>query len=205
MELELKTRDDTEVAAASTQRPKELLVLLLGRTYELAVGRDDISGNEVVDCHTVLAAEPPKPAAQGQPGDTGCRVDPHRCRQTESLSFVIEVSQRRARSNMSPPFLRVHTNGLHKGKVDHEPTFAHRVAGDVVSCAVDSDESTMLARETDGLHDISGPRAASDQSRPLVDHCVPDLPGIIVAGVARLEQLPAEALSELLHCGLVYL
>ena len=58
MEFELEGRDDTKVAAASSDTPEEVLVFVLARVDEFSVGGYDIRREEVIDCQTVLPREP---------------------------------------------------------------------------------------------------------------------------------------------------
>src|SRR5581483_1727499 len=68
-ELELRLRDDTEVAASASEAPEELRVLVLGRGDELAVGGDDVRPDEVVGGEAVFALEPAAAGAGGESDD----------------------------------------------------------------------------------------------------------------------------------------
>src|SRR5207237_3062362 len=57
-ELELHLRHDAEVAAAALEAPEQLLVLVLGRPDDLAVGGDDVGAEDVVGGKAELALEP---------------------------------------------------------------------------------------------------------------------------------------------------
>jgi hypothetical protein len=48
VEAEIERGDHAEVAAATSQRPEQIGVLILGRAQQLAVGRHDVDGKEVV-------------------------------------------------------------------------------------------------------------------------------------------------------------
>ena len=55
MQLELEGGGDAEVAAAAAQRPEEVRMRLAVGGDELAIGGDEVDGEQVVDRHAVLA------------------------------------------------------------------------------------------------------------------------------------------------------
>jgi hypothetical protein len=94
-------------------------------------------------------------------------------------------------------------HALHRRAIDHEPAFAHRVAGDVVAAAAHGEQQVVRPCETDGVHDVRRPFAPDDQRRSLVDHLVPHLARRVVGGIAPPQQIAAQAGAELLDCGCV--
>jgi hypothetical protein len=72
-----------------------------------------------------------------------------------------------------------------------------------VAPAFDGDEQIMRTRESYGVDHIRHPGTAGDQARALVDTRVPDLPGVIVTSIARLEHQSVEAGLELRDDGTV--
>src|SRR5204863_7998218 len=71
MEGVFERGDDAEVAASPAQGPEEVLVLLLTGEHDLAVGRDDLGGQQVVAGEAVLPREVADAAAQREAGDAG--------------------------------------------------------------------------------------------------------------------------------------
>jgi hypothetical protein len=61
----------------------------------------------------------------------------------------------------------------------------------------------MGAGEIDRADDIGDPDAPGDERRPLVDHPIPHLAGLIVAIVIGAEQIPTQARLEGFDCGLL--
>jgi hypothetical protein len=61
--LVLEGRRDAEVAAAAAQGPEQVLVVLGAGHHDLAVGGDDLDGQQVVDGEAVLAHQPAFTAA----------------------------------------------------------------------------------------------------------------------------------------------
>ena len=60
-------RDDAEVTAAAAHSPEQIGVLVLAGGDQLAIRRDEVDGEQVVDRRPVLAHQPADPASQGQP------------------------------------------------------------------------------------------------------------------------------------------
>ena len=90
MELILKGSDHAEVTAATPEAPEEVRVLTGVDVAELAVGSNDISGNEVVAGQAILARQPADTAPQSEAGDTCIGVGAARSGQAEGLGLVIE-------------------------------------------------------------------------------------------------------------------
>src|SRR5262249_10512737 len=65
VEAELERGDHAEVAAAASQRPEQIGVRILGRPQQLAGGRHDVDGEEVVYREAVLAHQPADATAEG--------------------------------------------------------------------------------------------------------------------------------------------
>src|SRR5262245_24883991 len=86
--------DDAEIAAAATQRPKQVRVVLLACYDPPTIGGDNVGGHEIVDGQTELAANPAKSAAQREAGDTGSRIDPCWRYQPEGLRLTVELAER---------------------------------------------------------------------------------------------------------------
>ena len=90
MELVLKGGDHAEVAAAAPDAPEEVRVLTGADVAELAVGGDDIGGDEVVAGQAVLARQPADAAPQGEAGDARVGVGAAGGGQAEGLGLVVE-------------------------------------------------------------------------------------------------------------------
>jgi hypothetical protein len=91
VEAELERRDDAEVAAAAPEPPEQVGVLLLAGDEELALGGDDVAGDEVVDREPALAHEVADPPAQGQAPDAGVAHDAPGRREPERLALAVDV------------------------------------------------------------------------------------------------------------------
>ena len=83
----------------------------------------------------------------------------------------------------------VHTHAAPARAVDHERAVADREPGDVVAAAAHRDRPAALAREPHGGDDVRGRRAAHDRRGPAVDRRVPHGPRLVVAVVARCDEV----------------
>src|SRR6516162_4812045 len=89
----LEGRDDAEIAAAAAQRPKQVRVVFLARSDLPTIGGDDVGELEIVDGQTELAANPAKPAAKREAGNTRGRIDPCWRYQPEGLRLTVELAE----------------------------------------------------------------------------------------------------------------
>jgi hypothetical protein len=60
-----------------------------------------------------------------------------------------------------------------------------------MTTTADGNEQVVVTPEIDGGDHISHVGALGDEGRPFVDHPVVDLPGLVVAGVVRLDERTA--------------
>ena len=93
MQPVLDRGDDAEVAAAASQAPEQVGVLLLGRAEEMAVGGDDVEGQCVVAGESEPPAEASEAAAKREPGRARVRYRTGRCRKSESGALVVELGE----------------------------------------------------------------------------------------------------------------
>jgi len=196
VKVELETGDDPEVAAAATDGPEQVGVLVVTGVEESAVGRDHVRPAEIVDREPVFRGEPAEAAADGQPGDAGRRVDAERRGEAERLGLVVHVGQRRA--GLDPGDLRVGVDDdrVHRAAVEDDPAVGDGRAGDVVPAAADRERAVPFAGELDRVDHVADAGTADDEGRSAVDHAVPDLPGLVVRVVVRANDAPAQSRRE---------
>ena len=174
---ELELRDDPEVAAAAAHAPEEVGVLVRARLHELALGRDEVDRDELVDREPVLAHDPADPAAERQPGDAGVRDDPGRHREPERLRLPVELAEQDARLHARGALLGIDAHALHRREVDHQRVVGDRKARERVPAAAHGDRQAARAPELHRGDHVRDAGAASDQRRMPVDRAVPDLAG----------------------------
>src|SRR3954447_10910730 len=93
----------------------------------------------------------------------------------------------------------VDADALHVREVDHQPAIAGAQAGAVVPTPAYGQCELVLAREADSADHVGHTDTAREQRGSFVDHGVVDLAGIVVAYVARLDQLAAQSRCEILN------
>src|SRR5687767_3419418 len=128
MESELEARDDTEIPTAATERPEQVGVLGRAGAHHLTSRGHDLRGLEVVDGHTVFAAEPAESAAEGQSRDARGGVDAERCGEAMSLGGGVEVRERGASLDGNAACVSVDLCGLHPREVNDDTVVAHSIA-----------------------------------------------------------------------------
>ena len=133
MQAVLERRDDAEVTAAAAHSPEQIGVLVLAGGDELAVRRDEVDGEQVVDRRAVLAHQPADPAPEGQPRNARVAHDSTHRRKPEELGLAVELAPQHARFGARRPGLRVDVNAFHRRQVDHEPAVAERMPADPVA------------------------------------------------------------------------
>ena len=99
--------------------------------------------------------------------------------------------------HVAPPSARaVDADPLHGREVDDDAAVAGAVAGGRVAAAAHGDRQPVVAGEADGGDDVGRAGAPRDQRGAAVEHAVPDHPRLLIAGIARLQQLTAEVGDE---------
>ena len=179
---------------------KRSALLLLAGGDEAAVGEDDVGLEQVVDGQSELAGEMADAAAEGDAADAGGGDDAAGRGQAEGVGGMVEIAQHGAGLDAGGARHRIDADAVHRREVDHQPVVDGAQAGAVVAAAADGDGDAVLAGEVDGGDDVGHVGAADDERRMAVDHRVVDHAGVVVAGVAGLDQLAAQRGDQALHC-----
>ncbi len=200
VQLQLELGHDPEVAAAAAEPPEEPGALALARADELPVGGDDVRADEVVAGEPVLAHQPADAAAEREAADAGRRDEPAGRGETVRLRLVVDVRPDRAAADVGDARVRVDPDVPHRREVDDEAVVGRREPGDAVRAAAHRERQVVAAREADRRDHVGGARTAHDQRRAaFVEHAVPDVAGLLVAGVAGGDHLALHGLAKLLH------
>jgi hypothetical protein len=85
---------------------------------------------------------------------------------------------------------RVHMDAPHSRKVDNQSIVAERSSAHVVAATSDRHEDVVIARELHRSDNICGATALQDRARMLVHESIPNMSGLLVISVARLDQAP---------------
>src|SRR5262245_32934023 len=160
VEAELERGDDAEIAAAASQRPEQVGVLVLGRPQPRAVGRHDVDGKQIVDCEPVLAHQPADAAAESEAGDSGVAHDSAGGGQTVRLRLAVDVAPQRTALHPGPAAGGIDPHRSHRREVDDDAIVANGGARHVVASAPYGDLQIVLAGETYGRDHVAGPDAS---------------------------------------------
>src|SRR5882672_2611939 len=196
MEPILERGHHTKVATTTPQAPEQVWVLTRTGREKLAICCDNICREYVVAAEAVLAHEPAKATTQGEAGHPRGGNDPTSAREAERLGFAVILTPRQTRLGTRRALGRIDPHALHPRQVNHEATIADCVAGDVMPASTYGHQKLVGAGKIHGVNNIGHPSASGDQCRSFVDHPVPDLAGVIIAGVAGTEQLAPQARLE---------
>ncbi len=191
MQPEEERRHDAEVAAAASQRPEEIRVLVGAGGDEAAVREDDIRREQVIDGQPVLAGQVPDAAAERQAADAGAGHGSRRDRQPEGVGGVVHVGPGGAALDARRAGDRVDAHALHAPEVEHEAAVYAGEAGAVVAAAANRELHAVLAGEGDRRDDVGDIGDLHDQGGSLVDHAVVQRASVVIAGGIRLEEVAA--------------
>jgi hypothetical protein len=167
-EPELKLGDDAEVAAAATNRPKEILVFGRADGDEFAIGGHYLHREQVIDGEAALADHEADAAARRQAADAdGGRVA-GRQREAVDLRRFYKVARGGAGLHARGAGLRVDLHAAHAGEVDDDGAIDHAVAAEAMAAAADGQRTVVVADEADRLDDVIRRRGADDGQRAAI-------------------------------------
>jgi hypothetical protein len=183
VEPELQPGGDPEVAAAAADGPEQVRVALVVDLEDLAVGGDELGGEQAVDGQPVLADQVADPAAQGQAADAdrGGVAEPG------------DQPVRLHRGGVGPggeaglgpggAGLGIDLDGGQLREVEHDPALGEAVAGGAVAAGPHGQLVPAVAGQVDHLGDLGGVGRADDGCRAALESAVEDRPGLVVGGV----------------------
>ena len=198
MKLVLEGGDDPEVAAAASDAPEQVLVLLRAGPQQLSVGGRDVGGYQVVAGESIAAVEPAQPAAEREPCDPGHDTTP---------SVVANPNACVARSNspkVSPGSARtVLVSGSTRTAFmpDRSSMMApspHRVPRDAVATPAHREREVVSTCELDAADHVGRIHRPDHGERAPIDHAVEHGARRVVATVAWADHLPPQTRPELL-------
>ena len=193
---------DAEVAAAAAERPEEVGVGRLGHVEHVAVGVDELDGQQVVGREAVFRHQPAEPAAEREPGDP--RRRDHAAGDGEPVLARGGVELRPGEAALCPhrAGVRVDLGALHLGEVDHHRVVGDRAAGHVVASAADGDVEPGRPCEAHAGGHVGCAAAPDDHGRRPVDEAVVHPARRVVAVVSGTQDTPGDAAGEVVEeCG----
>ena len=146
MEPELELGDDPEVAAAATQRPIQVGLLVGARAQPPAVGGHHLCREQVVAGEAAAAHQVTQPATEGEARDPGRRDEAAGRCQTDVLGGRVELAPHHAAARSNPLGVAIDVDRLHRGEIDDHAAIARRVAGDVVPAGPDRERGLRRRR-----------------------------------------------------------
>ena len=184
MQAVLERCDDANIGAATAHCPEQIGILARVGGAQSPLGGHDVDREEVVAGEAVLTAQPAEATTEGEPGDARRRDSAHRRGEAERLAFTIELRKREARLGADRAACGIHAAAFHRREVDQESAVRDGLAGCVVATATRRDREPVRLRESNARDDVSGTNAFRDQHRPVLDHRIEHLPGLVVRRIA---------------------
>jgi hypothetical protein len=192
---ELEGGHDPEIAAATANRPEQLLVLLRARAHDRSAGGDHLSGDHVVQGQAVLPDLPADAAGQRQPADTDALGVTRGDRQAVRAQRGRDLTP--GGTAADPHQMTLVADDLHvpeHAEVNHDAAVVGAEAGKAVAAAPHGQHEPRLGREPDTCLHVPGAlgpqdigRAARSQYRATRR---------LVLGPARFDDVAAEVAAK---------
>ena len=199
MQLKIKIRDNSEVAAATTKTPVQFGIFVRVGSKHSTIGRYDIETQYVVKCQTEASRNPAEAAAQCQATDTRVRNGTGGGNEPEFHRVVIHVGEQAATGHIGNTSFGIDPYATQRTQIDHHAAIAGRFAGETVPAAFNGDEEIRFSRKVDGVFYVRQAFGLHDQCRVAVDGRVQYPARFLVHLVARQHQVAAQAVSKLLY------
>jgi hypothetical protein len=147
----------------------------------LAVGGDQLGGEQVVDGEAVLSDQVADAAAQGDAADPdrGGVAEPGRQPVGPRRGAVLAGGEAGLGPGGAPP--RVDVEGVEVGQVQQDAAVGAAVADGAVAAAADRQLQAAVAGQVDDLGDPGGVDRPHDHRRVAVEAAVEDASGLVVA------------------------
>ena len=149
METVLERGDHTKVAPTATQPPEEVGVLGVTDHPDLAVGGDEIDGEQVIAGQAVFIPQPAEAAAQGEARNAGIGVGAPGRRQAERLGLAVKLAPLDAPLGAHRVSHRIDPHAFHQGQVDHQAAVADARASEAMRPAAHGHQQVVLTGEVD--------------------------------------------------------
>src|SRR4051794_561702 len=191
--------DNTEIAAAALERPKQVRMLFRVGTDRFAFGGYKLIRRSIVASQAASAHEPSNTAAECQARDAGRRNQTSRGCQAIFLSRSIELTPKQASLRDGRPCALVDLDALHPGYVDDQSVIDDGCTRNVVAAGADGRIKVVIGREEYRAADVLDAAATQDGMRAPVDHAVPDSARSLVVSGLGGNDFSAEVGSQLVQ------
>src|SRR5207248_7058345 len=132
-------RDDAEVAAAASNPPEQVRVLIVCCTDDLAICQHDLRLDQVVAGKTVPPAQPAEAASQREAGDASRGLQAAWTGQPERLRHLVVLTPYNATLGHRNTPVKVDAHVFHPAQVDHERAVPDGEPGHVVASTAHGD------------------------------------------------------------------
>ena len=193
MQAKFERGDNSEVTATSAYSPEQIGVFGLTCPAKLAIRRDHLNRQQIVDGHAVLATQPTITTTGCQAANPGCGHDPGRNCKTKSLGLMINVAESCSALNPSHPCLRIDAYAVHQRQVDHQSSITDGITRRAVTTPANRGQKAILTRKIHALNDVGHAGATRNQGWAFVDHAIENASRFVVSTVLRGENFAPDS------------
>jgi hypothetical protein len=109
------------------------------------------------------------------------------------LRRTVERPEERPTLDPGPAPVGIDADVAHRRQVDHQPALGNGQAENAVAAAFHRDLEAGISAVADRRRNVVGGGTAGDQTRPSIDHRVPDLAMTVVRLMTGFDDLAGEA------------
>ena len=195
-ELELDGSHGRDVAAAATDRPEEVGLVLLVDAEVPAVGGDHLGRDDAVAGEPERADHPAEAATERIAEHADVRRGPGQIGETVLASRDREWLREHPGLDPRASSVRVDLDAAHPFRLQEQRVLAPVDGPRVVATGVERDAQPALCGEPDGRHDIVRGLWVDGDHGPLVDRQVPGLPRGVPGFVAGQDDGAIDSVAE---------
>lgn len=129
MQAQIKPRHDPEIAAATTDRPEQIVVSAGAKVQHFAIGGHDLRANDIVARGAIKAARRRASAGQRQSGHADLAAGPHRRDQPLRRGCGQQLPDAGAAAHRCNTALRVNHHPVECAQIDLQRAIGHAPAG----------------------------------------------------------------------------
>src|SRR5579863_4654512 len=193
MEFHFEFCDHSEVAATSTQGPKQVRVLLGIGVYQRTVRCHESEALDVIAGQSKSPGEPSRASAKDQSGGSGVRDDAGGKHESCFLRRIVNRSQQAAPCESSPTGLGIHRDLAHPRQIDHQAAIACAEACKAMPSATNCSQNSYRRGGADCVLHIAYICATRNEAWCASYHAIPNALRLFVAAVRRAQQVSLES------------
>ena len=154
MQCNLELGDDPKVAAATTNGPIEVRVLVRAGAHQASICQDQFCGKDVVAAKTVLAHERTDAPSEKKPSNAHGRTLPKHRSDSRLCGLNLNCATQHSAAQTGMTFVGSNGHTAEAGHVEHKASIAGGVSGIAVASAAYGERQMVGACEAQGGLDV---------------------------------------------------